>query len=98
MADISGCEQEEAREADKALNAAYKELVAKYADDSLFRAKLKKAQRAWIAYRDLELELIDSGGSIASLCRGIRFAELSKERAIYLKSLAEKEEGDVCAP
>jgi uncharacterized protein YecT (DUF1311 family) len=95
---LSECARDESSAADKQLNIAYKQVMIKFGDDSVFKVKLKKAQRAWIAYRDLEMELASPGGSVSSMCVGIRLTQLNKERAEFLKSLAEKEEGDVCAP
>ena len=40
------------KNADQALNATYKKVLKDYAKDPLFLAKLKQAQRAWIAFRD----------------------------------------------
>ena len=39
------------QKADKALSATYKKLMAKL-PDNIAREKLKKSQRAWIAFRD----------------------------------------------
>lgn len=44
------------KQADQALNAAYNKILKDYAKDPQFLAKLKQAQRAWIAFRDAQLE------------------------------------------
>jgi uncharacterized protein YecT (DUF1311 family) len=98
QASISDCAQLEHQDRDNNLNSSYKALMKKFVANKEFKEKLKKAQRAWISYRDLELDLIDQGGSSSSMCRDNRLVQLNKERADYLKSLLEKEEGDVCAP
>ena len=98
QASISDCANAETKDRDKDLNTAYKALVNKHASDKAFREKLKKAQRAWIAYRDQELDLVDSDGSISSTCRSQRLAQLNKERTEYFKSLLDQKEGEVCAP
>jgi uncharacterized protein YecT (DUF1311 family) len=98
QASISDCAQAENQNPDKNLNMAYKAVMKKFDANKVFREKLKKAQRAWISYRDLELDLVDAGGTVSSMCRSTRLTQLNKERTEYLKSLLEKEEGDVCAP
>lgn len=49
---IYQCEAENFKEQDDRLNDLYKKLVAK--EDKVGQKKLKKAQLAWIAYRDAE--------------------------------------------
>jgi uncharacterized protein YecT (DUF1311 family) len=44
--------------ADKQLNDAYQKLLAKLAPTD--QAKLKKAQRAWVAFRDLDCAWVDA--------------------------------------
>ena len=41
--------------ADKKLNATWKKLMAQFKDDKTATAKLKAAQKAWIAFRDAEI-------------------------------------------
>jgi uncharacterized protein YecT (DUF1311 family) len=42
--------------ADAALNDSYKQIIAKDKEDALFLDGLKKAQRAWTAFRDAEVD------------------------------------------
>ena len=76
--------------ADKALNEVYKKLVAKLDDES--QAKLKTAQKAWIAFRDAEAEFEADmgarGGSMWPLIYHGRRAGLTKERTEVLEKLA----------
>src|SRR5271154_5493364 len=44
--------------ADVALNETYSKILKEYAKDPQFVAKLKPAQRAWVAFRDAELEAL----------------------------------------
>jgi uncharacterized protein YecT (DUF1311 family) len=53
--DMKECASADLQKADKALNATYKKLMAKL-DDKLSKEKLKKAQKAWIAFRDANAE------------------------------------------
>jgi uncharacterized protein YecT (DUF1311 family) len=50
-AGMMGCASEELERADKALNEAYARLMKKLPDE-IARAKLKKSERAWMAFRD----------------------------------------------
>lgn len=97
-ASMADCADAERKDSEKDLNAVYKQVMKRYAEDSAFKSKLKKAQRAWLAFRDLELQLVSTDGSISSMCGKIRLEQLNKERTEYLRSLVRKEEGDVCAP
>lgn len=49
------------KKADQALNATYAIVLKNYAKDPQFLAKLKQAQRAWIAFRDAQLEALPQG-------------------------------------
>jgi uncharacterized protein YecT (DUF1311 family) len=75
--------------ADAGLNKAYQKLVAKM--DAPGVAKLKAAQRAWIAFRDaqaeLEADMEARGGSMAPMIyAGVR-AGLTKARTKELEKL-----------
>ena len=43
---------------DAQLNDAYKQILRDYQGDQTFLDKLKKAQRAWLAYRDAHLDAL----------------------------------------
>lgn len=55
QAEMNQCALEDFEAADAALNDAYKKLLRKEAGDAQFLTKLRKAQRAWIAFRDAEM-------------------------------------------
>ena len=78
-------------QADLALNRAYKQLLSKI--DKEAQAKLKIAQRAWIAFRDgqaeLEADLEARGGSMAPLIYNGRRTEITKARTKELQKLLE---------
>jgi uncharacterized protein YecT (DUF1311 family) len=97
-ASMADCAEKDRRDTDKDLNRVYKQLMKRHETDTLFKSKLKKAQRAWLAFRDQDLELANVGGSVATMCMRNRLAQLNTERTAYLKSLLEATEGDVCAP
>ena len=98
QASIADCAQSERHDYDKELNAAYKAVMKKFSSDKSFRERLKKSQRAWLAYRDLEIDVLSSEGSVSSQCRSARAIQLNKERTEYFKFLLDAKEGDVCAP
>lgn len=54
--DMNICAGKEYDEADAKLNKVYNALQKKYQDERLFLANLKKAQQAWIKFRDAEVE------------------------------------------
>lgn len=96
--ELNACAQQDFEAADKALNQTYKALVKAYAEDKLFLKNLKTAQRAWIAFRDAELEarFTCADGDLRS-CWGTMYAqtfmsrkaELTQARTAQLKEMLE---------
>ncbi len=89
---------------DKELNNVYKKILNKYKDDKLFISKFKKAQLAWIKFRDADIESIypeeDKSfyGSVYPVCVNMAMAEITQERINELKLwLKDSNEGDVCS-
>jgi len=91
--------------ADASLNATYAKILKEYGKDAEFISKLKAAQRAWLAFRDAELEALfpkpdkqAEYGSVYPMCRCMQLQELTQERTknlqLWLKGIPE---GDVCA-
>jgi uncharacterized protein YecT (DUF1311 family) len=93
----------EYKKADAEMNSVYRRITKDYSNDAPFIAALKKAQLAWIRYRDADLESIFPGdprnyGSINPMCRCMHLADTTKERTKVLKQWVDGvEEGDVCA-
>ena len=87
-------------EADAALNANYKALLA--ALDAADQNRLRDSQRAWIAFRDKECAFRSQGsarGSASALANANCIADLSRQRADALKHQLDCPEGDVtCVP
>ena len=54
--EMNACAVDELAEADRQLNSVYQALLKKEAKNTEFIQKLKTAQRAWIAFRDAELD------------------------------------------
>ena len=92
------------KKADQALNATYAKVLKDYAKDPLFLAKLKQAQRAWIAFRDAHLaarfpkaDKPAEYGSAYPTCRCAVLIELTEQREKELKVWTDGiPEGDVC--
>lgn len=53
--EMNQCAADDYAAADKKLNATWKKLMAQFKDDKTATAKLKAAQKAWIAFRDAEI-------------------------------------------
>jgi len=77
--------------ADRELNAVYVEILSENKKDKVFIEKLKKAQRAWIAYRDAHMESLypeedkSAYGSIYNMCCCIVKKELTIQRTEVLR-------------
>ena len=56
--EMNQCAYQEYQKADKELNSVYKKLRKARKDDKLFLTNLKKAQRAWLKFRDAQLEAV----------------------------------------
>jgi len=83
---------------DKELNRRYQALMKKFAENPAVKDRIRKSQRAWLAWRDLELEIVPSEGSAAGMCRNTRLGQLLQDRIRDLVTLQESGEGDACAP
>jgi uncharacterized protein YecT (DUF1311 family) len=91
------------KKADVEMNGAYQTILREYRGEPSFVAVLRKAQLAWIRYRDAHVESIYPGeasqyGSVNPMCRCTQLATLTRERTKMLNQWVEGvEEGDVCA-
>ncbi len=105
QADLNDCAGEQFAAADAELNRVYKAILEKYKQDPLFVEKLRAAQRAWLTYRDAEIEAKyphnkEPGhyGSSIRMCYPLYQAQLTQERTKKLREwLDGAEEGDVCS-
>ena len=106
--EINACAGAEFGKADAELNRTWKAIQAKYADEPVFLERLKSAQRAWLAFRDAELQAmypLAPGeranvvyGSSFAMCESGFKAELTRQRTTQLKRwLDGAEEGDICS-
>ncbi|HET6433812.1 lysozyme inhibitor LprI family protein [Dyella sp.] len=108
QAGLNACAGAGFAQADAELNRVWRAIVAKYADQPLFLARLKTAQRAWLAFRDTELGArfpLAPGqqagvqyGSAFPMCESQQKARLTEQRTAQLRAwLDGVEEGDVCS-
>lgn len=102
---INTCMASDFAKLDAELNAVYRDVRSIHADDAEFLEKLKLAQRAWLAYRDAEVEArypasdtaLEYGSAYPGCVANVK-VELTRARIIQLKRWIEGvEEGDVCA-
>ncbi len=89
---------------DHELNTTYNQVLAIYKDDIEFIESIKKAQRAWIIFRDYHVDSLyprsrrGEYGSVKPMCRCNALAELTAERTKMLRKWIDGiDEGDVCA-
>jgi uncharacterized protein YecT (DUF1311 family) len=93
------------KQADALLNKSYNQVLSEYKKNALLIRKLKIAQRAWLAYRDAQIEALYPAlnkpaeyGSVYPMCRCNALATLTTQRADELKKWIDgAEEGDVCS-
>jgi uncharacterized protein YecT (DUF1311 family) len=103
----SGMNQESTAEyqrADAEMNRVYRQALERLKPNLAASEDLKKAQRAWVAFRDAHLESIyptrslTESGSLTATCRATELQELTLARLAQLRTFAEGiAEGDGCA-
>ena len=87
--EMNDCQAREYKRADAALNAAYKQLMAKV-EDAGERNALKASQLAWIKYRDANCEFesyLNKGGTMYSTVYDGCLTALTEERTRHLRDL-----------
>jgi uncharacterized protein YecT (DUF1311 family) len=90
------CANEEATRTDAELNKIYHQLLALAEGQPGAVAKVKNAERAWIAYRKAYLDAMYPGenkqayGSIYPMEANLRYASLTRKQITALKELVEQ--------
>ncbi|HEX7138280.1 MAG TPA: lysozyme inhibitor LprI family protein [Vicinamibacterales bacterium] len=105
QADMSETARVEYTSADAELNREYQQILQARKADLEFVLKFKAAQRAWIVYRDADVQALFPAadkrrayGSVYPMCRWQVLSELTRERTKQLKAWTEPPaEGDTCA-
>lgn len=103
QADLNECAGNDLKVADDDLNATYQQLLKKAGGDAVALRKIKTAQRAWVAFRDAQIEAFYPAedkqkeyGSVFPMCADLLIADLTRERTKMLKEMLHSVEGDVC--
>ncbi len=100
--EMNVCAADDFRKADAELNATWQALLKKEAADKLFIARLRTAQKAWLAFRDAELaayfacaeqDVRQCWGSMYPLSFLGRKAAMTQERTRALKAILEEGHG-----
>lgn len=91
------------RKADAQLNDVYRKVLAEHKGDAAFLAKIRDAQRAWLVFRDAELDAIYPAadkqaeyGSAFPMCHCLERTALVEQRIRQLSAWLKPAEGDVC--
>lgn len=102
QSEMNACADVIFRRADTELNATYRQITARLAQDGAARRALVEAQRAWITFRDAECAFttIDNeGGSIRPMLRLGCATDLTRRRTADLKGyMACGQDGACAAP
>lgn len=86
---------------DAALNAVYRDITARLADDAAGKQRLTLAQRGWLAFRDADCAFVaapTAGGSIQAMVRSNCLDDLTQARLAQLQAWLDCQEGDVTCP
>jgi len=103
--DMNRCFCDEYHKSDAELNRVYQQLLAANQESPLKVEKLKAAQRAWISFRDAQMEAFypTTGedprltyGSVYQMCYCMAQQTLTEDRTQQLKHMLDAKEGDVC--
>jgi len=101
--EMNECSGAEGQKAEEEMNRVYKQLLARASATPAYREKLEAAQKAWLAYRDAELEAKYPAqdkradyGSVYPMCFANYRTDLTRQRIQEIKALL-KQTDDVCA-
>ena len=92
--ELNQCAGADASAADAELNRLYQQLLSKLYGDETATKKLRAAQRAWVAFRDAQLEALFPAenkqveyGSIYPMCFAGVTTAMTKERTAQLRKM-----------
>jgi uncharacterized protein YecT (DUF1311 family) len=101
QSEMNRCADEDAKEADTELNRVYQDLLSKNKTNVVATKKLRAAQRAWIAFRDAQLEALYPAqdkpreyGSVYPMCYAKVSTAMTKERTARLRRMLQ--DNDPC--
>jgi uncharacterized protein YecT (DUF1311 family) len=99
QSEMNNCADEDARAADAELNHVYQDLLSKTKVDANATTKLRHAQRAWVAFRDAQLEALYPAqdkqreyGTIYPMCYAIVATAMTKERTAQLRRMLQEKD------
>ena len=100
QATMNRCATEEYQRADAVLNGLYKQAQQRLKDDDDQMKRLVAAERAWIAFRDLECKFVSaaSSGSAGEMVLATCLSSLTSQRSDALKGFLACPEGDLSCP
>ena len=93
QAEMNMCWGKEYKAADARLNEAYRQFMAKLNDEE--KAQLKKAQLAWLIYRDANCDFVADqykGGTMRPMIAAICLADTANNRTSELKAQMKERE------
>ena len=93
QAEMNMCWGKEYKAADARLNEAYRRFISKLNDEE--KAQLKKAQLAWIMYRDANCDFVADqykGGTMRPMIAAICLAETTNNRTTELEAQVKERE------
>ena len=93
QAEMNMCWGKEYKAADARLNEAFRRFMAKLNDEE--KAQLKKAQLAWITYRDANCDFVADqykGGTMRPMIAAICLAETTNNRTTELEAQVKERE------
>ena len=101
QAELNACANESFARADKELNRVYQALLQKEVKNKTFINKLRTAQKAWIVFRDAELEAMFACDDEPNICWGSMYPmsflyakeELTLQRTKKLQQILENGRG-----
>lgn len=89
------------QQADKELNAVYRQIIKEYSSKPVFIRNIKAAQRLWVKLRNADLAArfpATGGGSATPMCKANYLENITRDRIKYLKAWTTGiPEGDVCS-
>lgn len=98
QAEMNQCSHEAYQATDAELNTTYEKLMARLQKDPARAENLRKAQRAWIGFRDAECGFVSAGttgGSAQPLVTAQCLEQQTRRRVETLESYMQCEEGDL---
>jgi uncharacterized protein YecT (DUF1311 family) len=94
QSEMNRCADDDSRAADAELNRVYQDLLSKTKGDANATKKLRDAQRAWIAFRDAEVQALypaedkqQEYGSIYTMCYAKVVTTMTKGRTAQLRRM-----------